>query len=582
MEMQAQYTFQQHERSKATVSIIERVMQLPESTGRGLRFVDRDGICTFVPYAVLKMEVQALTGKLHAQGVGPGDRVGLILPDPRAFIITFLAIVAAGGVAVPMASRLHSGASSRDGYVGTILHIASLTGMRLIVAESNDGSSLATDVGCTGEVGVSKVLSYVELCASKGEPRDFVSKRASDPCFIQFTSGSTSMPKGVVVTHGNLVANAHAYLGPQGALRTRPDDRVLGWLPLYHDMGLMCLAIGPLVVNLEAVLLPTDCFARRPHAWMKAMSAQRGTLTFAPNFAYEIISKVTRDRDLAELDLSHVRVVACGAEPINAGTMRQFQSRFALAGLRREAFVPCYGMAEATVAISFHVSGSEFEADRVDADALQQGVARPVSPSQRARSVEVVSCGRVVPGHQIKIIDKDGRRLGEREVGEVCFAGASVTIGYFDDVAATRESYRDGWLHTGDLGYLVQGCLHICGRLKDVVIINGQNYYPQDIEWLVGAVPGTRPNKVIAFSDMSQGKDRLVICVETQRRADECTFRRAIALHLQRCLGLSVTDVVVLPPKSLPMTSSGKVQRRKAKRMYQQGQLKSATASRVA
>jgi fatty-acyl-CoA synthase len=397
----------------------------------------------------------------------------------------------------------------------------------------------------------------------------FASIGPSDLCFLQFTSGSTSAPKGVMVSHRNLIANANAFLGPHGVAR-RDDDIAVTWLPLFHDMGLVGFVLGTLVHELPTVLLPTEAFARRPTIWMQAMHDHRGTITFAPNFAFGLAAKRSRDKDTEGLDLTRIRVAGCGAEPINAQVLRAFADRFGPAGFAASALMPSYGMAEATLAISFHPHGTPLLTDRVSAPAMKHGKATPAAPA--ADSHELVSCGRAFPDHAVEIVDEHARVLREREIGEIRTRGPSVTAGYHGDPVATQESFRDGWLYTGDLGYLADGNLYVCGRIKDLIIIRGANFHPQDIERVVADIPTLRRNNAVAFSVLDQGEERLVIAAEGNR-ADAAELRQAIANEINATLGLVTRHVAVVRVGSLPKTSSGKVQRRKTKQWFERGLL---------
>ncbi len=372
-----------------------------------------------------------------------------------------------------------------------------------------------------------------------------------------------------MVTHGNLIANADAFLGPCGIDR-REQDIAITWLPLFHDMGLIGFVLGTIVHDIPTVLLPTEAFARRPTMWMQAMHEYGGTITFAPNFAYSLAVKRSRDKDLEGLDLSRIRIAGCGAEPINAQVMRSFADRFAPVGFDPRALLPCYGMAEATLAISFYRHDAEMKVDRVSAEAMKRGQATPARPDED--SLELVSCGPAFPGHAIEIVDESGRRLPERGVGEIITRGPSVTAGYYGNPSLTAECYRDGWLHTGDLGYLAGGEVYVCGRIKDLIIIRGANFYPQDIEWAVAEVPGVRRDNVVAFSVMKNGEETLVVSAEGNG-SDAPELRKAIAVKVAQTAGLTVGHVVIVRVGSLPKTSSGKVQRRRTKQLFEQGLL---------
>ena len=392
-----------------------------------------------------------------------------------------------------------------------------------------------------------------------------------DLCFLQFTSGSTSHPKGVMVTHANLVANAGAFLGPEGIDR-RDDDVAVTWLPLFHDMGLIGFVLGTILYDIPAVFIPTETFARSPRFWLEVISTKGGTLTYAPNFAFELVTKRVKDKDLAELDLSSVRVAGCGAEPIRAKTLQDFASKFAPCGFSENALLPSYGMAESTLAITFHQRDAPMIVDRVDGDAMQAGHAK-LSDDSTKTVLEIVSCGTPFSGHPLKIVDDDGNALGEREVGQVLTKGPSVTGGYYQNDDATAEGWRGGWLYTGDLGYMADGNLYICGRVKDLIIIRGANHYPQDIEWAVTDIEGVRRGNVVAFSIMRDGVEGLVIAAESHS-GDAERLREEIPKVVMEQFALSTDHVALCSVGTLPKTSSGKAQRRKTKTMFEQRTLK--------
>jgi fatty-acyl-CoA synthase len=391
-----------------------------------------------------------------------------------------------------------------------------------------------------------------------------------DLCFLQFTSGSTSLPKGVMVTHRSVVANALAFLGPHGAKRFE-SDVALTWLPLFHDMGLIGFVLGTMMSDVPTVLLPTESFARRPTMWMQAMSEHKASITFAPSFAYALAVKRSRDKDLEGLDLSAVRVAGCGAEPISASVMRGFATRFASAGFREEALLPGYGMAEATLAITFHQQGSKLVTDFVDAKSMREGRAVPARPED-AEALELVSCGVAFTEHEVAIVDEQDARLPERRVGGIITRGACVTAGYVENAEATASTYKDGWLHTGDLGYVAAGNLYVCGRIKDLIIIRGANYYPQDIEWAVAEVPGVRRDNVVAFSAL-RGETEVMVIAAEGNSSDAPELQRTIAARVGETCGVQPSHVAIVRVGSLPKTSSGKIQRLRTKRLYEEGLL---------
>jgi fatty-acyl-CoA synthase len=467
---------------------------------------------------------------------------------------------------VPIYPR--AGFKAKNAYVDTVSHIVRASGARALVTLESTKS--AVEEVLERETKLEKLVILEEFRDVEPDTGQLPTIEPADVCFLQFTSGSTSMPKGVVVTHANLVANAEAFLGPRG-LDRRPDDVAITWLPLYHDMGLIGFVLGTLVCDIPTVLIPTEAFGRRPRIWLESMDKYGGTITFAPNFAFALVTKRTKDKDLEGLDLSRVRTVGCGAEPINPQVMRDFMERFAGAGFDANAVLPCYGMAESTLAITFHAHGTPMVTDTVDSAAMQRGRAIAAEPGAE-NSVELVSCGKPFSEHELRIVSENGEALGEREVGEIVCKGPSVTQSYFNNPDASAESFRDGWLHTGDLGYIADGNVYVCGRIKDLIIIRGANHYPQDIEWAVAQVQGVRRENVVAFSIMRDGEEQLVVSAEGNSR-DASELRRTIAARVSETSGLKVSHVAVVRVGSLPKTSSGKVQRRRTKSLFENGEL---------
>ena len=349
---------------------------------------------------------------------------------------------------------------------------------------------------------------------------------------------------------------------------------------------LIGFVVGPLFTNVPCVFLPTASFVRAPRLWLDKLHEHRGTITYAPNFAYALVAKRLKDKDVEGLDLSCVRVAGCGAEPIQARALRDFAARLAPAGFDPRAFVPSYGMAEATLAITFAPLGEGLHTDRVDLRAAAGGA---VEPSSADTANELVDCGSPFPGHELAIIDEAGSRLPDRRVGQIVLRGPSVALGYFEDAERTAETFKPiangetvPWLHTGDLGYTVNGRLFVCGRVKDIIIVRGRNYYPNDIEWAVGALPNVRRGNVVAFgvcidahgrpgSD-GAGDEQLVVCCEGAG-GDAQAIREAAGACISAQFGLTPFEVVIAQLASLPRTSSGKPQRRKAREMYIEGRV---------
>jgi fatty-acyl-CoA synthase len=548
-------------------TLVEALHRLPDGEERGFRFLGLDREERFYPYAAMRVEAERRAAFLAAAGLAKGERVALLLPENHEFVLTFLGASVGGFVPVPMYPQATFKAI--DAYLDILAHIVEAADARVLVAMEQN-RDVVDKLALRPEMAGRRVLFAPEAFAGAPPPFEPPVVSPEDLCFLQFTSGSTSKPKGVMVTHANLVANATAFLGPHGLNRT-PEDVGVSWLPLFHDMGLIGFVLGTLIVDLPVVLMPTAQFARMPRLWLELISKHRGTITYAPNFAYQLVTKRVREADLASLDLSSLRIAGCGAEPIRARTLAEFAERFAPAGFDASALLPSYGMAESCLAITFHRRGTPMKVDRVDPAAMRDGGATPAAAGDES-ALELVSCGVPFPEHELRVVDERGHDVPERRVGEVLARGPSVTPGYFQNDEATAAALRDGWLHTGDLGYLADGELYVCGRLKDLIIINGANHYPQDLEWAVGELEGVRRGNVCAFSVMRDGTEQLVILAEANR-GDAARLRKEIARTVYTDFGLQVAEVVISPVGTLPKTSSGKHQRRKTKLLFELGEL---------
>lgn len=546
-------------------TLVEALARLPGGEERGFRFHGLDRKERYYPYDAMRTEAARRAAFLSAAGLEKGDRVALLLPENHEFVLTFLGATVGGFVPVPMYPQATFKAV--DVYIDILAHIVEAADVRALVCmESN--REVVSKLEGRPEMKGRRVVSAPDDFAGTPPPFQPPEIGPDDLCFLQFTSGSTNKPKGVMVTHANLVANALAILGPDGLNRT-PEDVGVSWLPLFHDMGLIGFVLGTLIVDLPVVLMQTAHFARAPRRWLELISKHRGTITYAPNFAYQLVGKRVRDKDLASLDLSTLRVAGCGAEPIRARTLRAFGERFAACGFDDRAFLPSYGMAESCLAITFHQRGTKMIVDRVAPEKMQDGIAEPSTADD---ALEIVSCGVPFPDHQLRIVSERGEDLADRRVGEIIVQGPSVTPGYFRNPEATEAAIREGWLHTGDLGYRADGNLYICGRIKDLIIINGANHYPQDLEWAVGELAGVRRGNVCAFSVVRDGTEELVVMAEANR-ADAPRLRKEIATAIFADFGLQVADVVISPVGTLPKTSSGKHQRRKTRLLYERGEL---------
>jgi fatty-acyl-CoA synthase len=558
--------------TETLVAAMERIPDAPES---GMRFLGFGGEDRYFTYQQLYAEAWRRAAHLSSHGLKKGDRLALMMVEAHEFVMSFLGCALAGVIPSPLSPPMAT--KGGDHFLSTAARIIEDAGAKMLLT-TESSKPFAEQV--LQRASVDTRLATTEI-AFAGDPPRFDAPRIlpEDICFLQYTSGSTTAPRGVMVTHANLMANITTFLGPHG-LNGGPGDVAVSWLPLYHDMGLIGFILGPLVYIGPAVIIPTTSFARDPRVWLKAMDKYRGTISYAPNFAYAQVIKRLRDQDLETMDLSCWRVAGCGAEPIHVPTLMSFAERLAPAGFRAEAFMPSYGLAESTLAVSIYPHNRGPRIDRIDPEALKRGSARP-APEKNGEASALISCGYPLPDHQVAIVNEEGKTLPEREIGEILVQGPSVTKGYFENPEATAATWRDGWLRTGDLGYLADGELFVCGRSKELIIIRGANYYPQDIELAVRDLPGVKRGNVVAFSVNEGGEERLVILAEADPREGEA-LRQAIAVRVRETSGLDVYRVALIPAGALLRTTSGKLQRRKMKDLYERGELQELPAEQPA
>lgn len=528
-----------------------------------------------------------LGGALQALGLRKGDRVALILPTNDDFVLCFLGAIRAGIVPVPIYPPMALG--QLQAYLDNTRHIVAKSGARVLVTTAKIKRLLGTvQAACPA---LEQVVA-VEGIRESTEPLKAEKMRLDDVALLQFTSGSTSRPKGVTLSHANVAANVQCIMGD--GLRLTPEDVGVSWLPLYHDMGLIGFVLAPIYHRVPIVLLPALSFLKRPVTWFQAVARHGGTIAYAPNFAYALCVKRIKQADLVGLDLSRWRVAGCGAEPIRPETLEAFAAAFAPIGFKRKGLLPSYGMAESTLAVAFSELGTGMSTIGVDGPLLwQTGQARLVAEEDEG-AVRLVSCGREFPEHEIRVFDVDDegsdRSLPERTVGEIRISGPSVMRGYWEDAEHTRDAFAGPFLRTGDLGFLHEGCLFICGRSKEVIIINGRNYYPQDMEWDAGKVAGVRKGNVVAFgardpSGVERDRERVVLAFEVQepeRLGQSAGLVGEVRRAVQEGMGLTLDDVLALPPGALPKTSSGKLQRARTRELYETGELMGRPPSRDA
>jgi len=534
----------------------------------------RGELAEVLSYARIREEALVLGRRLLASGLLPGDRVGLVAESDGDFIRGFFACQYARLVPVPM--PLPAPFGGRQGYIEHIRRMLQSASARAALgpealAEWMREAALGLKLEVAG--------SYAEL-ALEPTPGDLPGADPDGLSYLQFSSGSTRFPLGVAVTHRALMANLFA-INTYG-LKVGPGDRAVSWLPLYHDMGLIGFFLAPMASQASLDLLPTAAFVRRPLLWLDLISRNRGAISYSPTFGYELCARRAESMSVEGLDLSSWRAAGIGGDMIRPGVLQAFAERFAPAGFDERAFVASYGMAEATLALSFAPLMLGLRAETLDVDRLERDQIAIPSAKGARRSREFALCGPALPGHELEVRDERGRILGEGQVGRIFARGPSLMRAYFDQPEETaRVMSADGWLDTGDLGYFTGGEIVITGRAKDLIIVNGRNVWPQDLEWTAEAeAEALRSGDVAVFSVPGEGEETVVALV--QCRTSDPEARQKLRADIAGCLRLRhgvETEVVLAPAHSLPRTSSGKLSRSRAKAMYQAGQFAADAAT---
>lgn len=520
-------------------------------------------------YGDLARSARQFATGLLARNIGRGDRVALMLPTGIDFFVSFFGVLYAGAVPVPIYPPVRL--SQLEEHVHRQSGILRNCGARLLITTER-GKILAASI--KPHVPTMEDTVSVRDLMSGAPTMRLPSADARDTALLQYTSGSTGDPKGVILTHANLLANIRA-MGE--AMNGNSTDVFVSWLPLYHDMGLIGAWLGSLYFGTRLYIMSPLAFLAHPESWLWAIHRYRATISAAPNFAFEMCASKIQDEDIKGLDLSSLRLVANGAEPVSAASIRHFTDRFAAHGFRKEAMAPAFGLAENAVGLTLPPLDRGPSIDRVDRHVLSRdGIARPAAEND-PNPLELVGCGRTLPGHQVRIVDDAGHEVGERVAGRLEFRGPSATSGYFQNEQKTRELFSDGWVDTGDQAYLAGGELFITGRIKDIVIRAGQHYYPQELEDPISRLPAVVKNGVVLFgtSDPATGTERIVVAVEavTEDEQSLALLRQTIRELSASILGQPVDDIVIGGPDTIPRTENGKVRRSVAKAQYETGTL---------
>ncbi len=552
--------------------LLERAAEFPAT---GLRFVDRREREEWAGWDEIRRSALEVSARLQGLGVEPGERVALIYPTGREFFDAFFGILLAGAVPVPLYPPVRLG--RLDEYHARTAAMLRAAGARLVLADGRVRRLLGRTMDAARPaLGCLTLRSLARDSSAGGDSAGDDSPPVVEPsalALVQFSSGTTVDPKPVALSHNAVLAQVRALNGfwPEGG--TEADSGV-SWLPLYHDMGLIGCVFPALERPAVLTLLGPEVFVARPAVWLRALSRYRGTISVAPNFAYGLCLDKIRDDELEGVDLSSWRVALNGAEPVAPSVLRAFQKRFARWGFRPEALTPVYGLSEATLAVTFSALERTFRSERFDRDLLAKEGRVEIDPA----GIELASVGRPVPGTDVEVRDPAGEPLPAGKVGRIHVRGPSLMEGYLGRPEATARALHDGWLDTGDLGFVHDGELFLTGRAKDVVILRGRNHSPVEIEHAVEEVDGVRRGCSVAVSWLPEGAptEMLLLFVEHRRDAAAEQIAGLPAACTEAVLaatGLQPGEVLALAPGTLPRTSSGKLRRQEVLRRHLAGEL---------
>jgi acyl-CoA synthetase (AMP-forming)/AMP-acid ligase II/aryl carrier-like protein len=560
----------------ASYTTLVDVLESNRGVDRAVTYVEGENSERRVPYGDIYQRALGILYHLQALGAQRGDKMIIFLSNNEQFLDGFWAAVCGGITPVPLAVGIS------DEHRHKLLRVArtlagpgSLLGKPLLYTDAKSLErlgALAAEVGESAVFEDLKARSFlVDSITDISRPGKLHRPIPSDLAFIQFSSGSTSEPKGVMLTHGNLIANTQGATAVGGY---NDQDVTLSWMPLTHDMGLIGFYLIQFANRAHINLMPTELFVRRPLLWLQVASKKRATLTCSPNFGYRHFLKVLGNRRLDGVDLSAIRQIYNGAEPISVTLCNEFMSALAYTGLKHEAMYPVYGLAEASLAVAFPEPGLDYRWIRVNRHKLGVGSAVEVNPADARDALELVCVGRSVPNSELRIADKSRAALPEGHVGHILIRGPNVTRGYFGDPEATAQAIgADGWVDTGDLGFLHEGSLYIAGRSKEIIFVNGQNYYPYDLENIAQRAPGLDLNKVVAAGVArpgSQGEELVVFVLHRGSMQEFLPTAAAVSRLINEHTGLEVASVI--PTKRIPKTTSGKVQRHLLETAYVDGE----------
>jgi fatty-acyl-CoA synthase len=554
-------------RIRAEFATFNEAIDYAARSKKGLNFHDMRGqLARVYPFSEMREDALEMARRLVAAGIGPEDRVALIAETGPDFAALFCACVYAGAWPVPL--PLPTTFGGKDNFIDQLaVQLQSSDPAILLYPEEivDMASAAAARQGCFFE-------SWQDFARREAPECELPEASPDDICYLQYSSGSTRFPTGVAVTHAALLHNLY---GHATTMNLGENDRVVSWLPWYHDMGLVGCFLSLIANQVSVDYLKPDGFARRPLAWLDMISANKGnTLSYSPTFGYDICARrISSQSHVAErFDLSRWRIAGNGADMIRPDVMQNFVNAFAPAGFKASAFTPSYGLAEAVLAVTVMPPGEGIRVELVEEERLS-GTPRDLSRPARYRAI--VNCGKPLPDMEVEIRGESGVLRGDHQIGKVWCRGPSVMHSYFRNEEATSDCLVNGWLDTGDMGYIADGYLFIVGRAKDMIIINGKNHWPQDIEWAVEQLPGFNHGDIAAFAietDTGEEAPAVLVHCRVSDPVERVRLRELIADKVRSVTGMSCV-VELVPPRTLPRTSSGKLSRAKAKKLYLSGEI---------
>ena len=552
-----------------TYTTLVDMLETNRSVDRSVTYVGGENTERRILYKDVYARALGILYHLQAAGARRGDKMIIFLNNNEQFLDGFWAAVCGGIAPVPLAVGIS------DEHRHKLFRVARKLGDPLLYTDAKTLERLEI---LAGEVGESDLFArlksrtfLVESITDISKPGKLVRPAPDDLAFIQFSSGSTSEPKGVMLSHGNLMANTK---GVTTVARFTDQDISLSWMPLTHDMGLIGFYLMQFASRVHINLMPTDLFVRRPLLWLQLAASKRATVTSSPNFGYRHFLKVLGERRLENVDLSCIRSIYNGAEPISVALCNEFMNALAYTGLKRHAMFPVYGLAEACLAVAFPPVETDNRWIRLNRHRLSVGSPIELNPQEARDALEVMCVGHVVPNTELLIADDARVGVSDEKVGHILIRGASVSRGYFGDPEATAAAIdAEGWLDTGDLGVIHEASLYIVGRSKEIIFVNGQNYYPYDLENIAQRAPGLDLNKVVAAGVAKPGSQVEELVVFVLHRGDMAEFlptATAVGRLINEHTGLEVAQVI--PTKRIPKTTSGKVQRHLLEQAYVDGE----------